>query len=435
MGRAGADSSLAGDDADFPRWRRSVAVIALGACMASFSMNFWVPFLPVYMKKLGAADDAAALTWVGLAYTGSGVARLVSGPLWGVLSDRYGRKKMFIRALVAATLTTLIAAAATEPWHVAVAWASQGFFSGFIPAAVALTSVSVARDRLTSALGSVQGAQYAGNTVGPVIGAALAATLGLRGAVIAGALVPLAAAVIVALAVPVDTVRAPVSVPKIDAGRRDRGRWLVTITGGLSVQLGLGLLVFFVIHMSGGLVRTSAPVVIERLARTASTTGITGWTFAAGGLASAVGAVGLARVPRAPGRLRVALSAVIMLAAVSSVLLGLAGSVWTFGAVYALSGLCQGAMLPATNTIIASAVPYERRGAAFGLASSVQALAFVAGPLSAAYFASVSFRAGFLLLGLTTAAVGILIAVALREPALEEGRAPSRRKAEAARNA
>jgi MFS transporter, DHA1 family, multidrug resistance protein len=434
MARSGVDASEMADDADFPRWRRSVAVIALGACMASFSMNFWVPFLPVYMKKLGAGDDAAALSWVAIAYAGSGVSRLVSGPLWGVLSDRYGRKKMFIRALVAATLTTLIAAVATDPWHVALAWASQGFFSGFIPAAVALTSVSVARDRLTSALGYVQGAQYAGNTIGPVIGAALAATLGLRGAVIAGALVPSVAAVIVALAVPVDRLRVQ-SPPAGDTSSRDRGHWLVTVTGGLSLQLGLGLLVFFVIHMSGGLVRTAAPVVIERLAHTASTTGITGWTFAAGGLASAIGAVGLARMLRAPGRLRVALTAVIMLAAVASVLLGLAGSVWTFGAVYALSGLCQGAMLPATNTIIASAVPYERRGAAFGLASSVQALAFVAGPLSAAYFAAVSFRAGFLLLGIATAMVGIVMAVALREPAQEEGRALRRRNAEAARNA
>ena len=142
-------------DERFPRWRRSVAVIAMAAGMASFAMNFWVPFLPVYMKQLGAESDAAALAWIGAAYTGTGIGRLVGGPFWGVLSDRYGRKRMFVRALLAATLTTLIAAGAQAPWHFVVAWTSQGLLSGFIPAAVALTSVSVPRTRLTTALGSV----------------------------------------------------------------------------------------------------------------------------------------------------------------------------------------------------------------------------------------------------------------------------------------
>ena len=196
-----------------------MAVIAVGAFMASFSMNFWMPFLPVYMKQLGAGDDAAALTWVGVAFTGSGIGRLVSGPVWGYLADRYGRKAMFLRALFAATLTTLIAGVATAPWHVALALTSQGVLSGFIPAAIALTSVSVPRARLTGALGNVQGAQYAGNTVGPLLGALLALAFGLRGAVIAGALVPAAAAVIAAVGVPRDRVGAPPAAPSWTALR------------------------------------------------------------------------------------------------------------------------------------------------------------------------------------------------------------------------
>ncbi|MER3421702.1 MAG: hypothetical protein C4290_14755, partial [Chloroflexota bacterium] len=219
------------EDESFPRWRSSVAVIAAAAGMASFAMNFWVPFLPVYMKQLGAKSDAAALAWIGAAYTGTGIGRLVSGPVWGVLADHYGRKRMFVRALVAATLTTLIAAGAQAPWHFVVAWTSQGLLSGFIPAAVALTSVSVPRGRLTAALGSVQGAQYAGNTIGPLIGAGLAGLFDLRGAVVAGALVPTMAALMVVLAVPRDPVR------RAPAHTFETARWgrLTALTGGLSL--------------------------------------------------------------------------------------------------------------------------------------------------------------------------------------------------------
>ena len=406
-------------DERFPRWRRSVAVIAVAAGMASFAMNFWVPFLPVYMKQLGAESDAAALAWIGAAYTGTGIGRLVGGPFWGVLSDRYGRKRMFVRALLAATLTTLIAAGAQAPWHFVVAWTSQGLLSGFIPAAVALTSVSVPRTRLTTALGSVQGAQYTGNTIGPLIGAGLAALFGLRGAVLAGALVPTAAALMVVLVVPRDRAGALPAADPAPGGR------LTALTGGLSVQLGLGLLLFFTIHMTGGLVRTAAPVALERLSHRAATD-LAGLTFAAGGLASALGAVGLARLFRPPASIRTPLVAVLLAAAAAHGLLGLADSATLFIVAFALTGLCQGAMLPATNTVIAAAVPYERRGAAFGLASSVQALAFVAGPLGAAYFAGVSLAVGFLALGGMLALVGAVTALALREPAVVDEGAPHR---------
>lgn len=430
-------------EAGFPRWRRSVAVIALGAFMPSLSMSFWSPFLPLYMKELGAKNDAAALTWVGIAFTGSGIARLVSGPLWGVLADRYGRKAMFLRALFAATLTTLIAAVATAPWHVAVAWTSQGLLSGFIPAAVALTSVSVPPTRLTAALSSVQGAQYTGTTVGPVAGAVLAAVFGLRGAVLAGALLPAGAGVIVALAVPRDRVAPRVAVGADRSGAAPAARTaraapveresrLTTFTGGLSVQLGLGLLVFFTVHMAGGLLRTAAPVALEQLSGAGAATGLIGWTFAAGGLASAAGSLGLARLLRAPGRLRATLVGVTLLGAAAHALLGVAGSPVAFGLVYALTGLTQGAMVPAANTVIAAAVPHERRGAAFGLASSVQALAIVAGPLSAAYFATVSLAAGFILLGGMVALVALIVLLGLREPHLEQAEAKHRPATEAA---
>jgi MFS family permease len=80
--------------------------------------------------------------------------------------------------------------------------------------------------------------------------------------------------------------------------------------------------------------------------------------------------------------------------------------------------LAQGAMMPATNTIIAASVPQDRRGTAFGIASSVQALSFIVGPMGAALFAAISFRWGFIGLGAALAATGLAIFLGLREPNL-----------------
>ncbi|HRC63034.1 MAG TPA: MFS transporter, partial [Dehalococcoidia bacterium] len=145
--------------------------IAAGVGIASLSTYFWIPFLPLYAKELGARNEANAVFWVAVGSTTLGLGRVISGPAWGLAADRFGRKLMFVRALFFASITTLILIFAREPWHIAVAFACQGLFSGYIPAAVALTTVSVPDTQMSRSLGIVNGAQYLGSTVGPAIGA------------------------------------------------------------------------------------------------------------------------------------------------------------------------------------------------------------------------------------------------------------------------
>jgi MFS family permease len=71
--------------------------------------------------------------------------------------------------------------------------------------------------------------------------------------------------------------------------------------------------------------------------------------------------------------------------------------------------------MPATNTLIAESVEPARRGTAFGLASSAQAVAFMAGPMGAAAFATVSLPVGFLFCAVAFAGLAGLVAVATHE--------------------
>src|SRR5690606_21146418 len=123
--------------------RRATLIIAAASGVTAMSFNIWYPFMPLYALELGARSDADAVAWVALAITMQGVARLASSAIWGVLSDRWGRKLMLLRALYLASGTFMFAAVAQAPWHLAVALSCQGLFSGFIPASVALISVLV----------------------------------------------------------------------------------------------------------------------------------------------------------------------------------------------------------------------------------------------------------------------------------------------------
>jgi MFS transporter, DHA1 family, multidrug resistance protein len=403
-------------------WRENgaVATIAFSAGMASLAMNFWFPFLPLYMIALGAVSDVDALFWVGVATTGQGFARLVSGPFWGVISDRFGRKLMYVRALFFATATTAIAAVATEPWHVAVAFACQGFFSGFIPAAVALTSVTVPDRKLSGALGMVAAAQYLGNTIGPAAGAGLALMFGLRGAIVAGALMPAASALLVLLTVPRDRVVSdPNDAPALKAGEAPAVR--PPLSSVFSVQFGIAVFLYFFLFATSQLVRLATPIAVKERLSEGNVEGVVGIAFTLAGVGSVIGVVVIARRWVRPGRFVVMLVMGTLSVGVSHVLLALSPSVTLFVAVFMVISMLQAAMIPATNTLIASGVPRERRGTAFGIASSAQALAFMVGPMSAAAMAAISLFAGFALVGVLFLVVGVLLWALLREPPLSAG--------------
>ena len=397
----------------------SVLAIALGAGIASFSMNFWVPFLPLYAKELGATSDANALFWVGVATSGLGIGRLVSGPFWGVLSDRYGRRLMYVRALLFASGTTAIAFFATEPWHLAVAFACQGLFSGFIPAAVALTSVTVPDTRLNASLSLVTGAQYLGNTVGPAVGAGLAILFGMRGAIVAAAVMPALAALMVLFLVPRDAVRrAPqASAPSASSAPAPPP---FSIWRMLSFQFVLALFFYFFLFATTQLIRLATPIAMTDLEGGADVEGLVGVAFTLAGIASMVGVLYFGRRYFTTGRFRTMLALGCVVTAAAHVLIALSPNIVAFIIWFSLISLLQAAMLPASNTLIASNVHRDRRGTAFGVAGSAQALAFIAGSMSAAWFAAMSMQIGFLILGGLFLAVGGLMVVWLREPRLED---------------
>jgi len=407
-----------------------VLTIALGSGIASFAMNFWIPFIPLYMKELGATSDANALFWVGIAISAQGVARLISGPLWGILSDRYGRRLMFIRALAFASVTTLIAAFATEPWHIAVAFTCQGIFSGFIPAGVALTSVTVPDSRLNSSLSTVTGAQYLGNTVGPAVGALLAIVLSMRGAIVAAAVMPALAAIMVLLVVPRDETRPQrAATPEETSDATEEATETERTPGfwrSLGFQFFLALFFYFFLFGTTQLVRLATPLVLADLGGDVDVEGLVGIAFTIAGVASMVGVLLIGRRYITPGRLRLALGLGCVATAGAHLILAVSPGVTAFIVSFAAISLLQAAMLPASNTLIASNVPRERRGTAFGLAGSAQALAFMVGPMAAAWFAATSMNVGFVILAGLFIAMATVLAAKLRDPGTGDAATVSR---------
>jgi MFS family permease len=167
-------------------------------------------------------------------------------------------------------------------------------------------------------------------------------------------------------------------------------------------------------------VKLAAPLVIGRISGEASVPGIVGIAFTLAGIASVIGVLFIGRRRVRSGSFVRMLTIGTVLTAIAHVLLAYSMNIPMFLLAFSLILMVQAAMLPPTNTLIASAIPRDRRGTAFGLAASAQALAFMIGPLTAAAFAAVSMSLGFVFIGILFLLLGGLLRWKLREPVLDE---------------
>jgi DHA1 family multidrug resistance protein-like MFS transporter len=387
--------------------RRSISIIAIAAGSGSLAINVWLPFLPLFMLQLGAKDEADALFWVALGWSAQGTGRLISGPIWGLLSDRFGRKKMLVRALFGASLTCFVLSLIQVPWQVGVALGLQGLLSGYVPAAIALTSVTVPDVGLKSALTRVSGGQFIGNALGPGCGALLALAFGFRGAIAAAGVLMVIVATAVMAAVPADLTH------KVQ--RNPSSTEIPAEPFKPTLQFMLAVLLYFAFFSLNTFRVVATPIALKQIAST-NVTEIAGIAFTLGGIASALGVwLPEGRLLK-KWRLRTILVSLALLGAVAHVLLALSDAAWVYIVGFTAASFLNAAMVPATNSLIAFNVSRTRRGTAFGIASSAQAVAFMIGPTAAAMFATTSLKLGFGAVSVLLVALAVLIALAVREP-------------------
>jgi MFS family permease len=143
--------------------RLSVLMTTAFVDMIGFGMVF--PLLPYYARRLDAAD------WmIGPLIAIFSIAQLGAAPLWGRLSDRFGRRLVILVGLSAAGIAFIVFAFSTTFWWLFVSRLVQGIgggTTGVLQAYVA--DVSAPKDR-ARALGWLSASTSAGVMVGPAIG-------------------------------------------------------------------------------------------------------------------------------------------------------------------------------------------------------------------------------------------------------------------------
>ncbi|MBC7342479.1 MAG: MFS transporter [Clostridia bacterium] len=182
-------------------WRRNVYILALVQLIMRVAMTSIKPFIPLYLPELGVTIPEQVAFWAGVATSVNFVGQVFTQPVWGNLADRYGRKPMVVRSILAVGGFNLLITWAGTVYQLVGLRFLMGTMSGFNAASVALIAAMTPRDRLGYAVGLVQAGQMAGTILGPGLGGGLAELFGYRGTFLVAGSLSLAMAPVVMLGV------------------------------------------------------------------------------------------------------------------------------------------------------------------------------------------------------------------------------------------
>jgi len=143
--------------------RLSVLIATAGIDQMGFGMV--LPIMPFYALKLDASPEM-----IGGIIASFSVAQLLSSPIWGRVSDHYGRRPALLVGLLASAAAFAIFGFANSVWLLFASRIIQGAGGGTTGVAQAYVADSVAPKDRARALGWLSSATAVGLMVGPVLG-------------------------------------------------------------------------------------------------------------------------------------------------------------------------------------------------------------------------------------------------------------------------
>lgn len=188
---------MADDDKNY--WKRNLLIMWISQFLSMVGFSLSLPFAPFYLRELGVASEGGVRAYAALAAALSNVTFAVMAPIWGVLADRYGRKKMVLRAnFGGAVIVALMGMASSASWFLLLRFL-QGMFTGTVSASMTLVASGTPNNRQGFALGFLGSSVFSGDMAGLFLGGLLAEMFGFRNSFFLSALMLASSGILVIL--------------------------------------------------------------------------------------------------------------------------------------------------------------------------------------------------------------------------------------------
>ena len=387
-------------------WRSTLFVMFVAQLFSIVGFSFVLPFIPFYIREIGVTDEKLVPVWAGVLGAAGSLTMTVFSPIWGWLSDRYGRKPMVERAMFAGAVLTAAMGMVGNVYQLLILRLLSGAFTGTISASISLVSSVLPGAKLGFGLGLMQVAVFAGMSLGPWTGGMIADAAGYRWTFIAGGLLLLVGGLLVLVGAQEKFTRPSAASLKRSGGMRT----LLAFPGFVSMMA-----VFFLFHFSIQLAIPILPLFIEEVGNlktgVASTTGL---MIGATGATASISAVVIGYLSDRIGHKRV-LVVNLFITSVMWAVHALARTIPQLLVIRIVFGLAAGGNLPTMNVLVGKLTTKETYGKAYGFMASMTSLGMTLGPLAGGFMAShTGFRWPFVVVSLLLTLVVIPVILSVK---------------------
>jgi MFS transporter, DHA1 family, multidrug resistance protein len=352
-------------------WRKTLYISWVILFFHAAGMGMLVPFIPLYIKELGVFDPKAQSEWSGILY---GVTYLVSAllaPLWGALSDKYGRKPLILRASLGISIITLLMAFITNVYQLLALRILHGACGAMFPAFIALVSYNLPKDKIGQGVGTMQTAILAGNILGPFIGGILSDLMGYRNVLLVISLLTLVAGTTTFLLV--------------HEPKRDPAKKRATVMSNiklvlLSRQLRLVAMIMFAVQFAIFIVQPILPLFIVSIYGKGNSATMVGLVFSVTGFTTLLFAPYWGKEGDRKGHGKVLLQS-LFFTGILYFPQALVASVYQLLPMRAVMGFFVAGIVPSTQSVIVKNTDDSQRGGVLGIAHSVNIMGQAIGPI------------------------------------------------------
>lgn len=154
-------------------YQLTFAVLTVGVGAFALLQSLVMPVLPILEAELDTTQTN--VTWVLTAYL---LAASIFTPIVGRLGDMYGKKRLFVIALAALAVGSLLAALATSLGLMIVARLIQGVGGGVLPLAFGIIRDEFPEEKVVGAVGTIAALTAVGAGLGIVLAGPIVTVLG-----------------------------------------------------------------------------------------------------------------------------------------------------------------------------------------------------------------------------------------------------------------
>ncbi len=150
--------------------RRSITILFFTLVVMMMGFGMIIPILPFYIESFGARGSS-----LGFLMSIFALMQFIFSPIWGTLSDRYGRKTFLVVGTLGNGLSMLFFGLSTQMWMLFASRALAGILSSAtLPTAMAFVGDSTSDDERGGGMGIMGAAMGVGMVIGPGLGGWLA---------------------------------------------------------------------------------------------------------------------------------------------------------------------------------------------------------------------------------------------------------------------